>query len=129
MKLFAHSLHNKQAKTTTTKKEKGQKAKGGVDLALASMEDALEMAENKELTYLNYIFLGRRFNFGVSCLGRAGNKCKCSSTKVPNACQRTNAIDALTPGAVAGTDCKLNLTILLLPPLNVTHLILPTPPS
>ena len=101
----------------------------GVDLALVPKEDALKMTENKELNMRNYRFLGKRFKFGSRCLGSAGNKCKCASTGERNACHRTNAIDALTEGAVAGIDCKLNLTILLLPPLNVTHLILPAPPS
>ena len=102
----------KQAKTTTKnskkkEKEEGQMTRGGVDLALVSKEDALKMAENKELSQRNYKFLGTRFNFGKNCVDSANN-CKCSSTGIANACLRTNAIKALTEGAVAGEDCKLN---------------------
>ena len=106
-------------------------ANGGVDLALVPREDAFEMAKNKELTKRNYLYLGdvKRFNFGERCLGRKNN-CKCLSSGIANACQRTNAMGALKSGAVAGRDCKLNLTILLLHhPLNVAHLTSPTLPS
>ena len=83
--------------------------RGGVDLALVSKEYALRMAENKELSQRNYQYLGgvERFNFGRFCVDSANN-CKCSSTGIANACLRTNAIKALTEGAVAGEDCKLN---------------------
>ena len=102
----------KQAKTTTKnskkkEKEEVQMTRGGVDLVLVSKEDALKMAENKELSQRNYKFLGTRFNFGKNCVDSANN-CKCSSTGIANACLRTNAIKALTEGAVAGEDCKLN---------------------
>ena len=104
----------KQAKTTTKnskkkEKEEGQMTRGGVDLALVSKEYALRMAENKELSQRNYQYLGgvERFNFGRFCVDSANN-CKCSSTGIANACLRTNAIKALTEGAVAGEDCKLN---------------------
>ena len=104
-----NNVGHKQAKTTSSKqkKEEGQMTRGGVDLALVSKEYALKMAENKELSQRNYKFLGTRFNFGRFCVDSANN-CKCSSTGVLNACLRTNAIKALTEGAVAGEDCKLN---------------------
>ena len=91
------------------KKEKGQMAKSGVDLALVSKEEAFEMAEDQKLSTRNYRFLGneKRFNFGSRCVNAPGNNCNCASTGILNACIRASAMGALAAGAVPGVTCKL----------------------